>query len=572
MAHRLALAVLTATSTLLSGLSVHAQTTDGEWRGSGGCGIGNIDRYTIQLSIRNANVVGSATAFGQKSGYLPESIRLEGKLDPATGSVTLSDPANARNRYDGKAIGHQMTLNGWSGAACRYTLTSVGAPQTATVPPGVTPPAAPPPPPTPGRSASPTPPAPSPAPPVPRQAAAPEPASPSPSVDPQRTAFAALGTQEMSAVQRALAALGHYRGPIDGSYGPGTAAAIEAWQRSQQLPLTGYLTMAESDRLKNQALAMLGGPSAPPRAAAAPSISTPSVVATPPVPNALPATSSSTGAPTTPATPVLRTAAPSSVHATIGYGSRAGMEVTVVSMEGRDTERAVIKTKHTRDNAIAFCREYVQNVTEQCIRRELAGSLREAITANCQTGEFTDFHGSRYRFLGPNPQGGVLGPKYRIMSVATRQIADGSSASGYLTNMALYRALCPASAPIDIDASVVSTAGRDTASATIRVRYTRENGTQDCQDNAGRVDERCVRSELAKRRDSVSGNCLLGEFTDFYGGRFRFVQKPKADSPGLRYGAVNTTTGESIDASSLKGLTTMAIYRALCPAHAPFES
>jgi hypothetical protein len=37
----------------------------------------------------------------------------------------------------------------------------------------------------------------------------------------------------------------------------------------------------------------------------------------------------------------------------------------------------------TREDAVAFCREYVRRV-------------------NCNTGEFTDFRGTRYKFLGPN--------------------------------------------------------------------------------------------------------------------------------------------------------------------------
>jgi hypothetical protein len=45
---------------------------------------------------------------------------------------------------------------------------------------------------------------------------------------------------------------------------------------------------------------------------------------------------------------------PAIASGTIAYGSRAGMEVTVVSMEGLDTAHAVIRTKHTRENAIAF--------------------------------------------------------------------------------------------------------------------------------------------------------------------------------------------------------------------------
>jgi hypothetical protein len=74
---------------------------------------------------------------------------------------------------------------------------------------------------------------------------------------------------------------------------------------------------------------------------------------------------------------------------TIGYGSRAGMEVSVISVEGLNTSRAVIRTKHTRENAVAFCRDYVGKVTEQCIRQELSVPLNDSITANCVTGEFS---------------------------------------------------------------------------------------------------------------------------------------------------------------------------------------
>ena len=41
----------------------------------------------------------------------------------------------------------------------------------------------------------------------------------------------------------------------------------------------------------------------------------------------------------------------------IYYGSRAGMQVTVVSMEGLDSSNAIIKTRHTREDATAFCSE-----------------------------------------------------------------------------------------------------------------------------------------------------------------------------------------------------------------------
>jgi hypothetical protein len=142
-------------------------------------------------------------------------------------------------------------------------------------------------------------------------------------------------------------------------------------------------------------------------------------------------------------------AIPAYASGTIFYGSRAGMEVTVISVEGLGTDRAVIRTKHTRENAVAFCRDYVQKVTEECVREELAKPLNDVITANCLTGEFTDFYANRYRFVGPNRKTRDMMAKYALMDLSTRQIADGSMASGYPTNMAIFKALCPAQAPYD---------------------------------------------------------------------------------------------------------------------------
>lgn len=147
---------------------------------------------------------------------------------------------------------------------------------------------------------------------------------------------------------------------------------------------------------------------------------------------------------------LLVQAAPVHASGTIGYGSRAGMEVSVVSISGLDTARAVIRTRHTRQNAITFCRDYVQKVTEECIQEELGKPLNDVITANCLTGNFTDFYGYSYRFLGRQRKPGDFAvAKYVIMDLGTREIADGSSASGYSTNMALFKALCPAHAPHD---------------------------------------------------------------------------------------------------------------------------
>lgn len=135
---------------------------------------------------------------------------------------------------------------------------------------------------------------------------------------------------------------------------------------------------------------------------------------------------------------------------TIYYGSRVGMEVEVVSMSGLSSADAVIRTKHTRQNAVTFCREYVGKVTAQCIRDELAIPLNDSISADCPAGTFTDFRGNRYRFAGPSKDKDSMA-KYRLIDLSTNEEADGSSASGYPTNMGLFRALCPMQAPDDAD-------------------------------------------------------------------------------------------------------------------------
>jgi hypothetical protein len=134
---------------------------------------------------------------------------------------------------------------------------------------------------------------------------------------------------------------------------------------------------------------------------------------------------------------------------TIGYGSRIGMNVTIKSMTGLDTSHAVIHTAHTRDNAIEFCREYELEdpVTDKCINQELSVRLNDAIYADCPRGLFTDFGGDKFQFRGKNRTAGQFGPKYILMNLRTREIADGSSASGYDVNMEIFRALCPRTAP-----------------------------------------------------------------------------------------------------------------------------
>lgn len=135
----------------------------------------------------------------------------------------------------------------------------------------------------------------------------------------------------------------------------------------------------------------------------------------------------------------------------INYGSRVGMQVTVVSMLGLDTSNAVIRTQHTRQDAIEFCREYVGEVSEKCIEDELAVRLNDAVFANCLSGVFTNFWGDKLRYQGPNQRRSEFGPKYIIRNLQSGEVADGSSASNYSVNMEIFTALCPKKAPNDFD-------------------------------------------------------------------------------------------------------------------------
>lgn len=141
-------------------------------------------------------------------------------------------------------------------------------------------------------------------------------------------------------------------------------------------------------------------------------------------------------------------AVPALASGTLYYGSRAGMEVTVISVSGLDTTNAVIKTEHTRENAIAYCKEYVENVTPECIQAELAKPLNDEVQANFQTGIFTDFFGNKYQFEGENRSPNAA-TKYLIGDLPSDQVEDGSEASGYPTNIAIFKALCPSEAPLD---------------------------------------------------------------------------------------------------------------------------
>jgi hypothetical protein len=134
----------------------------------------------------------------------------------------------------------------------------------------------------------------------------------------------------------------------------------------------------------------------------------------------------------------------------LSYGSKSGMTVTVVSLTGINSNRAIIRTKHTKEDAMTFCRDYVGKVTEKCIRETLTTPIADAVTGDCLTGRFTNFYREDHQFLGETKSKSEdLMARYVIKNIATGQIADGSNGSGYPTNMQIFGALCPLKAPTD---------------------------------------------------------------------------------------------------------------------------
>jgi hypothetical protein len=144
---------------------------------------------------------------------------------------------------------------------------------------------------------------------------------------------------------------------------------------------------------------------------------------------------------------VAAASSPALASGKIGYGSRVGMTVSVIAMQGLNTPKAVIRTQHTREDAVAFCRDYEQNLTDECVNRELATPMNDYVAANCSTGVFVDFIGNRYRFEGLQRGANSDFAKYKIRDLSSGEIEDGTSASGYSTNLGIFHALCFMRAP-----------------------------------------------------------------------------------------------------------------------------
>lgn len=244
---------------LLTGSNANAQTFDGEWRGTGSCSGGGPTRV-ITLSVQSNAISGVSRILGGKNYG---DVLFHGRIDPSNGALSLKAASSPNSQLQGRADARKISVEGWTGeGTCNYSLERIGVPSLAVAPANPASGSAP------ALQSPPSPPSPGPN----VESRQPQIAQLHPQPVPSRDAFLSQTAQEMKVIQRSLAALGHYRGELDGVYGPGTAAAIDTWKRSQGLPTAGYLTLAEMDRVKSQALSQLGGATvAPTPSQAAPS-------------------------------------------------------------------------------------------------------------------------------------------------------------------------------------------------------------------------------------------------------------------------------------------------------------
>ncbi|MBO9422384.1 hypothetical protein J7481_22935 [Labrenzia sp. R4_2] len=124
----------------------------------------------------------------------------------------------------------------------------------------------------------------------------------------------------------------------------------------------------------------------------------------------------------------------------IPYGSRVGMNMTIIDFGGIGTPEAWIELRHLWRNAKEVCEAYANDFSEDCIRRNISNPYRGEVSANCDTGVLRDLNGIRYQFVGRSDDSFR---DYDVVEVASKKTLDGSMASGLPLIIEYYKALCP---------------------------------------------------------------------------------------------------------------------------------
>jgi hypothetical protein len=142
-------------------------------------------------------------------------------------------------------------------------------------------------------------------------------------------------------------------------------------------------------------------------------------------------------------TPVFaQTGMPKAGTEVIAFGSRAGMNATIVAKEGIGTASARIAARITRENAKSYCTEYERNSSKECIDQYLRETkIAGTIYANCADGTFLNFYSDALRFV--ERSAADASSEFQIIDVARATPLDGTSASGFNESLNQFKALCP---------------------------------------------------------------------------------------------------------------------------------
>ncbi|WP_141471672.1 hypothetical protein [Sinorhizobium sp. NG07B] len=135
----------------------------------------------------------------------------------------------------------------------------------------------------------------------------------------------------------------------------------------------------------------------------------------------------------------------------LSYGARIGMTMTIVSKEGIGTANAVIRLKHTPQDAKVFCVEYLRDDSLRCIGDVIATTkLADRVTGNCVERTWTDMHGSSYSFHGSARQSpemikkGLLSETdYLIRRDGDEAFLPNLSLASYAERLEIFQSLCP---------------------------------------------------------------------------------------------------------------------------------
>ncbi|TCN36146.1 hypothetical protein EV184_101132 [Sinorhizobium americanum] len=135
----------------------------------------------------------------------------------------------------------------------------------------------------------------------------------------------------------------------------------------------------------------------------------------------------------------------------LSYGTRIGMTMTIVAKEGIGSASAVIRLKHTPQDAKVFCVEYLRDNSLRCITDVIETTkLADRVTGNCVERTWTDMHGSSYSFHGSARQSpemikqGLLSETdYLIRRDGDEAFLPNLSLASYAERLETFQSLCP---------------------------------------------------------------------------------------------------------------------------------